>query len=156
MKQKQKFSITRTLEGTVFEIAFLVLAIVVWAVIIVMMRHAPDIIATHFNAAGNPDSYGNKLNILFPLIITTVAGACSLLGAYFPHTVNLPVKIGNMRQALLVTRMMRILSIAFLLLTLAIAYSSLHGNPSAVPAIASVVIIIGIVAIFTFLVYRSR
>ena len=157
MKQNQKFRIARSTEGTIFEIAFVILAVIVWAVIIVMMRHAPETVATHFDATGTPNSWGNKYSLLLPLIITTVVGGCMLLGAYFPHTVNLPVSISNMRQALLAVRMMRILAFIFLLLTLLIAYTSFgNARPSAWPIILIVVLMLGVIALFTALIYKAR
>ena len=157
MKQKQKFSVQRTPEGTIFEVAFLMTAIVVWAIIIVMMRHAPDIVASHFDATGTPNGWGSKYSFMLILILTTVSGACMLAGAYFPHTVNLPVSISNMRQALQAVRMMRILALIFLLLTLVIAYASFGGaRPSAWPVILTVVLMLGVIAYFTLLIYKSK
>jgi uncharacterized membrane protein len=155
-KQKQKFKIPRTVEGTIFEIAFVVLAVVVWVLIIVMLRHSPDTVATHFDIAGRPDDYGSKLHILFPCIMTSVMGGCMLLGAYFPHTVNLPVMIENLRQALLVTRMMRILALVFLLLTIAMAYTSLSAAHTGLPIILTVAAILSIVGFFTVFIYKSK
>ena len=156
MKQKQKFRIARSTEGTIFEIAFVILAVIVWAVIIVMMRHAPETVPTHFDVTGTPDAYGSKTAFLLPTILISVGGVCMLAGAYFPHTVNLPVSIDNIRQALLATRMLRVMALVFLLLTLCVAYCSLGSKPSAVPAIAVVVVILAIVAYFTLLIYKAK
>lgn len=152
--EKQKFNVNRTPEGTAFELAFVVLAVAVWVGIILMLRHAPDIVPTHFGPSGQPDAYGNKLTVLLPCIMTTVVGACCLAGAYFPHTVNLPVRIRNERQAALGVRLMRIIAIAMLLLTLAVAYSAIGST--AAPALLVVVGLIVVCGVFTYLIYKAK
>jgi len=156
MKQKQKFSIPRTTEGTIFEIATVVLTVIVWVVIVLALRKAPDVVATHFDAFGRPDDYGSKLTMLFPCIVISVMGLCMLAGAYFPHTVNLPVGIGNMRQALLVSRMMRIMAVIFEFLTLAIAFGSLHQPPTVVPVLVLVGLLIAVLIVFVILIRKAR
>ena len=59
MEKKQKIKVNRTKEGTVFEIAFAMLAVIVWALIILMLSKAPDVIATHFDGRGHPNGYGS-------------------------------------------------------------------------------------------------
>ena len=59
MEKKQKIKVNRTKEGTLFEIAFAMLAVIVWALIIWMLIKAPDVISTHFDAHGRPNSYGS-------------------------------------------------------------------------------------------------
>lgn len=153
--KNQKFSLGRTLEGTVFEIAFVVLAILVWVYVTLQLNAAPDTIPTHFGLSGTPDAYGSKWGMLVPCIMMTVFGVSSLLGAYFPHTLNLPgVTIANMRQALLGARMMRILALLFLLLTAAIVAGSLKGSVLYILVPIGVILLVGIV--FTILIYRSN
>ena len=48
-EKKQKIKVHRTTEGTIFELAFLVLAVIIWVLVILMMKNAPDVIATHFD-----------------------------------------------------------------------------------------------------------
>ena len=76
--------------------------------------------------------------------------------AYFPHTVNLPVGIGNMRQALLVSRMMRIMAVIFEFLTLAIAFGSLHQPPTVVPVLVLVGLLIAVLIVFVILIRKAR
>ena len=52
MEQNNKFDIKkvrvhRTLEGTVFEAVFAIVAIIVWELIIWLIHQAPDIVPTH-------------------------------------------------------------------------------------------------------------
>ncbi len=153
--KKQKFEVRRTKEGTFFEIAFLVLAIAVWVVIIQMMNHAPDTIPTHFGFSGAPDSYGDKHHLLFPCIMCTVIGFCCLMGAYFPHTVNIPwTKINNVRQATLAVRMMRITALLMLLLPVGITFDSIRGH--ILFSLLAIVALVIVCLIFSILIYKAK
>lgn len=153
--KKQKFKVGRTPEGTAFELVFIVLAILVWLYVILTYNHAPETIPTHFGPTGAPDSFGHKSNMLFPCILMSVIGASMMLGAYFPHTVNLPaVKIVNERQAALVVRMMRVLGLLMLVLTAALAFDTQRGH---VLTVFVVLIVMAVVCpTFIFFIYRSK
>ena len=153
----QKIRVYRSTEGTIFEVVFLVLAVLLWACIIWLISRAPDTVPTHFGFDGKPDAYGSPMKILFPCILITVVGACFMAGAYFPHTVNLPVKVSTPRQYALVVRMMRILGLLMLPLTLCIAFPALHSaHPSAIPTLAAVAVILVVCVVFTYLIYRNN
>lgn len=153
--RKQKFIIRRSKEGTVFEIVFIVLAIVAWAFIIHLFNIAPDMIPTHLGFAGNPDTYGDKHHMLFPCIISTVMGICCVAGAYFPHTVNIPgIKIVNISQAELVVRMMRVFALIMMVLTVGIALDAYYGN--FLFTLATLLALIATSIIFIVLIWRQR
>ena len=156
MEQKQKFSIPRSTEGTIFEVATIVLTVIVWVVIVLALRKAPDVVATHFDAFGRPDDYGSKWNVLFHGILLSVAGWGCLAGAYFPHTVNLPVSVSNLRQALLVSRMMRILGIIFILMALTVTLGSLLQPASALPVLVPVGLLVAVLIVFVILIRKAR
>lgn len=155
----EKIKVNRTLEGNIFELVFLVLLIAVWVFIILALKKAPDVVPTHFDAAGRATSYGSKFGILFATVFTTIGGVIMLCGAYFPHTINIPVKIKTPRQYLLAIRMMRVLSLTLLALTATIAYTSLvagtHGEPSAIPILAIVGVMFAVIVIFNVLIYKA-
>lgn len=155
----EKIKVYRTLEGNIFELVFLVLMIAVWVFIIMALQKAPDVVPTHFDAAGRATSYGSKFGILFATVFTTIGGVIMLCGAYFPHTINIPVKIKTPRQYLLAIRMMRVLSLTLLALTATIAYTSLvagtHGEPSAIPILAIVGVMFAVIVIFNVLIYKA-
>ncbi len=156
MKQ-QKIKVYRTKEGTAFELVFLLFAILLWGYIAWLASHAPEVVPTHFGINGQPDAYGSPLEILLPCIITTVLGICMMAGAYFPHTVNLPVKLNSPRQYALVVRMMRVLGLLMLLLTLSIAFSALHqGSHGALLVLASVALMLIVIAVFIFLITKLQ
>ena len=147
----KKIKVNRTPEGNIFEFVFLVLLIAVWVFIIIALQKAPDIVPTHFDAAGRPNSYGSKFGILIPTIITTIAAASMMVCAYFPHKINMYE---------LAIRMLRIMGLILLALTASIGYMSLvlgaHGTPSAVPILAIVGLLFVVIIVFTFLIYKAK
>ena len=104
-KERQKIEVHRTTEGTIFEVAFLVLTVIVWAIIIWQVSKAPNVIATHFDMNGHPNGYGSPWGLMFPCIMTTVVGACLLAAAYFPHTINVPVRLTSALNRLFESRL---------------------------------------------------
>ena len=154
---KQKITVHRTTEGTIFELAFIVLAIVVWTLVILMLKNAPNVIATHFDASGRPNGYGSPWGLLFPCIITTVIGVGMLAGAYFPNTINVPVEVTTPRQYELLIRMTRIMALLFLLLTLAIPATLLTSiGPSPWFILGTVGLIMLEIIVFCVLIHRAR
>ena len=156
----KEVKVHRTLEGTIFEIAFAAITIVVWELIIWMVKQAPDIVPTHFDASGRPNAYGSPTGILIPCIIVTIAAISMMVIAYFPRHINMPFKITNIRQVELVIRMTRITGLLFLALTLAIGWTSLvsinHGGPSAIPILTIVGLLFAIIIVFTILIHKAK
>ncbi len=156
----EKIKVNRTLEGTIFEFAFLVLLIAVWVFIIIALQKAPDVVPTHFDGAGHATSYDSKYSILFVTIFTSIGGIIMLGSAYYPHTINIPVKVKTPRQYLLAIRMIRVLSLVLLALTAVIAYTSLvagaHGEPSAMPILATVGVMFAIIIVFCVLIFKAK
>ena len=137
MDEGPKFKVRRTAEGTVFEVAFVLLTVVAWVLVVLLLLRSPN------------------MNMLFPCIVITVVGVCCLAGAYFPHTVNIPgVKIANIGQATLACRMMRLLAIGMPFLTMAIAYGTVAATD--VPAIAVVTVMVAVCLVFTLLIFKAR
>lgn len=147
----------RTTEGTIFEIAFAIIAIVVWGLIIWLVHQAPDIVPTHFDASGKPNAYGSPSGVMIPSIIITIVAIGLMVTAYFPRYINMPFKITNIQQVRLAIRQIRVMGITLLLMSLAIAYMMLGmGSPSPTPIIAAVVLIFLEIIIFTILIYKAK
>ena len=147
----------RTTEGTIFEIAFAIVAIVVWGIIIWLVHQAPDIVPTHFDASGKPNAYGSPSGVMIPSIIITIVAIGLMVTAYFPRYINMPFKITNIQQVRLAIRQIRVMGITLLLMSLAIAYMMLGmGSPSPTPIIAAVVLIFLGIIIFTILIYKAK
>ena len=160
-QQNQKFKVYRTKEGTIFEIAFAIMTIVVWALIITFLNKAPDIIPTHFDLKGQPNDWGSKYGIMVICIIMSLVGVGLMIGAYFPHkNISLKPRPKTIRQLSMEVRMMRVLGLIMPLLTLAIAWTSLvaygHGGPNMLPILSVVVLMIVISVIFTVLTYIKK
>lgn len=152
--KKQRFKVERSTEGNIFELAFVLLAIVVWVTIIMFYHQAPDIIPTHFGPSGAPNAFGSKTRMFFPCIMITVVAACMMAGAYFPHTINLPgICLANERQAALCTRLMRVLGIIFLLLAGAVALDMLRGHVLFVLIVIAVMVLV--CPAFTYFIYKK-
>ena len=153
--KKQKFEVHRTTEGTAFEIAFVVLAVLVWIYVVMAYNQAPETIPTHFGSSGAPDAFGHKSRMFFPCLLTSIVGVCMMAGAYFPHTINLPgVQMTNVRQATLGVRMMRILGLLMLALSAAIAADTVRGHILFVFLALAVLLIVCVV--FIILMYRAK
>ena len=159
MKQKEKLKVKvhRTTEGTIFEVAFLVLAVIVWTLIIWQVSKAPNVIATHFDMNGHPNGYGSPWGLMFPCIMTTVVGACLLAAAYFPHTINVPVEVKTPRQYELLIRMTRIIALIMLLLTLAIPMTLLvFSSPQTWPVFGIIALIIAVIIYYCVQIHRAK
>ena len=156
----KEVKVHRTIEGTIFETVFTIMAIVVWGLIILMLNQAPDIIPTHFDASGKPNAYGSPMGIVIPCIIVTIAAIGLMVIAYFPRHMNMPFKVTNIRQVELTIRMTRITGLIFLVLTLAIGWTSLgsinHGGPNAIPILTVVGLLFAVIIIFTILIHKAK
>ena len=155
--EKNNIKVYRTTEGTIFEVAFLILAIIVWGLIIWFIKQAPDIVPTHFDASGNPNAWGSPTGIIFPCSIMTISGAAMLILCYFPKTFSLSGKHATPRNYALTIRMLRIMSLLMLLMTLAIAWTVLRlTNHSSIPIVVIVGIIILVAIINTIAIHRNK
>ena len=147
----------RTTEGTIFEIVFVLVAIVVWGLIIRMVYQAPDIVPTHFDASGKPNAYGSPASVTIPCIIITIAAIGLMVTAYFPRYINMPFKITNIRQVELALRQLRIAGIIFLFVPLAVAYMMLGmSTPSPMPMLVVIGLLLLEILIFTILIYKAK
>lgn len=147
----------RTTEGTVFEVAFAIVALVVWGIIAWLIHQAPDIVPTHFDGAGNPNAYGSPMSVIIPCGILTIVAIGLMVIAYYPRLINTTTKITNIRQVELTIRSTRVAGITLLLLALAVAYIMLGmSKPSATPVIAVVVLLILEIIIFSILTNKAK
>jgi uncharacterized membrane protein len=153
----KKIKVHRTTEATVFEIVFVLIALIVWGVIIWLVHRAPDIIPTHFDASGKPNAYGPPAGITIPCALLTIGAIVCMSCAYFPQRINLPFKIRNIRQVELAIRSLRVTGITFLLLPLATAYTMLGmSTPSVVPILAVIGLILVESVLFSIIIYKSK
>ena len=153
----KKVKVHRTTSGTVLEMPFILIAVIVWGLIIWMVHQAPDIVPTHFDGSGNPNAYGSPVRVTIPCIIITIAAIICMVVSYFPRHINMPVKITNIRQVELAITSIRVVGITMLLLALAVAYMMLGMSlPSPFPVIAVVVLFILEIIIFSILIHKAK
>ena len=152
----KKVKVHRTTSGTVLEIAFVLIAVIVWGLIIWMVHQAPDIVPTHFDGSGKPNAYGSPVGVTIPCIIITIVAIGCMVVAYFPRYINMPVEIKNIRQVGLVITSVRVAGITLLLMALAIAYTMLGmSSPHAFPILAVVGLLLLEIIVFTILIHKA-
>jgi uncharacterized membrane protein len=124
MEKRPKIKLELTPSDEAVELAGWLILLAMWVLAVWHFSTLPDIIPVHFDAAGNPDGWGGKENLLFmPGLATALFVVMTFLNRQ-PHIFNYSVKITEEnapRQYALVTRLVRYtkLSIAlvFLLIT---------------------------------------
>ena len=147
----------RTTEGTIFEIVLVVMLVVIGALIAMMYADAPDVVPTHFGPSGEPNGWGSKSGVLIPYLVISIASIFLMVGAYFPHKINIPVEVSTPRQWALVVRLVRVMALEMALLTLPIATSSLlvdHHTTWLIMAVTGLMFIT--VIIFCVLIHKAR
>ena len=162
MEEKNSFDLKtvkvhRTTEATVFEVAFVILAIIVWGIIIWMIHRAPDVVPTHVDASGKPNAYGSPTGIIIPCIILTIGAVVCMAIAYFPRHINMPFKITNIRQVELAIRFSRVTGITFLLIPLSVAYMMLGmSSPSPTPFLVVFGLLFLEIIYFSIVIYKAK
>ena len=113
----QHVRLPRTLESTIFEVVALFLVIAMWVLVILMYRHAPETIPTHFDLKGNPNNEGSRLVLLVMAGIGTILVILTMACAYVPtKAVKQDIKLVNQRQFILASRMVRCIGLLTCLL----------------------------------------
>ena len=145
------------MEGTIFEITFAIIAIIVWGLIIWLVHRAPDIVPTHFDASGKPNAYGSPAGITVPCIILTIAAISMMVLAYFPRHINMPFKMTNIQQVKLAIRQLRRAGIIFMFIPLAVSYMMLGmKTPSPAPLLVMIGLLLLEIIVFTILIYKAK
>ena len=145
------------MEGTIFEITFAIIAIIVWGLIIWLVHRAPDIVPTHFDASGKPNAYGSPAGITVPCIILTIVAISMMVLAYFPRHINMPFKMTNIQQVKLAIRQLRIAGIIFMFIPLAVSYMMLGmKTPSPAPLLVMIGLLLLEIIVFTILIYKAK
>lgn len=162
MEQKNTFDLKsvkvhRTPEAIIFEIAFVIVAVIVWGLITWLIYRAPDVVPTHFDASGKPNAYGSPSGVIIPCIFLTIGAVFCMAIAYFPRHINMPFKITNIRQVELAIRSTRLTGVTFLLIPLSVAYTMLGmSSPSPVPILVVIGLILLEIIVFTILIYKAK
>jgi uncharacterized membrane protein len=119
MNTRPKLSITLMPIDKAIEMLGWLTFVTLWVLTVFNYSSLPDIIPTHFNAAGHADSYGSKGTIfILPIIGTIIFIGLSILNM-FPQIFNYPTNITDenaLRQYTNATRMIRYLKFAIALI----------------------------------------
>ena len=142
--------IHRNTEGTIFEIAVLFLIILMWIAAVLIYRHSPETIPTHFDLKGNPNGYSSRSTLFIIAAIGTAISAIMLASAYAPsRRFNMPGKITTFRQQWLMARMMRILAVVIALLLIDSMFMTAHpGNRIVVYVMMALVALLFILPLY--------
>ncbi len=134
MQTRPKIKLETTPFERVLETASALLLCFLWGFTLYAYTKLPQIIPTHFNAAGKPDDYGDKLTLLLlPAIATLLYFGLSYLNK-FPHHFNYTVTItadNAAQQYRSATQMILFLKLVILLIFFAIVlltYSTANGT----------------------------
>ena len=132
----KKVKVYRTLEGTIFEAAALIILLSAWIV---------SIIAQRLDTTDDWIGMG-----VFSIVIIVC-----LLCAYSPSHINLfNIPLRNIRQVELSIRMVRILSVGLALMSLAIA---IVGPNSPLMKVLGIVAVVGIIGfVFIYLIQKAK
>ncbi len=123
--QKEPVDKALELAGVIGVIVMIALPLYYWPDI-------PDIVPTHFNAAGQPDDFGSK----WSMVVLPIIGALLVLGLYwinkYPHKFNYPQKVTEANahnQYRMASRLIRVVgtmvALSFAYLTYTVIHTSL-------------------------------
>lgn len=111
-EQRPKLKISLSTFDLVLEVTAVIMSLFCIIITLVFWSHLPDRIPTHFNLAGQADSYGSKATVFFILPVMLFLYLVFTILVKFPHTYNYVVKISEKnaeRQYRLATRLMRLI-----------------------------------------------
>lgn len=145
------------------ELAGIVGVIVMLALPVYYWQDIPDIVPTHFNAAGQPDDYGSKWStIALPIIGSLLFFGLIWINKY-PHSFNYTQKITEANaydQYRMASRLMRvvgtIVSLSFAYLTYTVIHTSL-GNLDGPGKYFVIFFTVGVLVVpIIYLIYSRR
>ncbi|MDR0660619.1 MAG: DUF1648 domain-containing protein [Prevotellaceae bacterium] len=119
MRKRPRLKIELTPADRIVEAVGRAMLFAAWAFTLASYNKLPDIIPTHYNAAGEVDGYGAKATIpLLPFIATILFVGLTIVNRY-PRVFNYLIKITEenaLRQYAAATRMLRYLKSMLVLL----------------------------------------
>ena len=128
-EERPKLKIQLTPTDKVFELLGWGVLFALWVWTSTSYSNLPDIIPTHFNAAGEADGFGRKASIVgLPVIATLLYVGLTALNR-FPHIFNFPTPITQdnaLRQYTNATRMIRYLKLILVLVFAGISFQTIQ------------------------------
>ena len=151
-----------TLSDRILELVAAAMAVVMLVLTGVLYSKAPDTVPTHFNFAGDADGWEGKVFYWILAGIMLVGMAICASAAYNRKLVNLPIRLKPAvfyRQIGLISRMCRIMTLAFGFIWLAVLLSmsaGFIGLPADVMVIMiplSTILMLGVVVFYTLKIW---
>jgi len=142
----------------VIELASITVLLLMWVHLILEFGNLPDSIPSHFNAAGEPDNYSNKLFLWFLPALASVIFLGLFLLNRFPHLHNYMVNITEenaLRQYRFSTRVLRVVNFLCGLIFAYINYQIILGatNNASDLGIGFVITVIGTSILLPIFIY---
>lgn len=132
--------------------------VIIWVMVITSYSNLPDTIPTHYNAIGEIDGFGNKVNILIlPMLATVFFAGITILNK-FPHIFNYLAKINKdnaHRHYTNVTRMNRYIKLFFVVVFGLLAYKTIQVSGETGALFLPVILGVLVLALFYFIVTRK-
>lgn len=129
MQERPKLKIMLTTADMIFEFVGWILIVLVWGLTIKNYSYLPDTIPTHYNAVGQADGFGGKVNIfLVPLVATVLFIGLTIINK-FPHVFNYPTSITKdnaLKQYTSATRLVRYLKCILVFIFGLITYQTIR------------------------------
>ncbi|MGB0863075.1 MAG: DUF1648 domain-containing protein [Saprospiraceae bacterium] len=119
---RPRLVIPLTNNDKVLEIFALLGIIAIWAICIYNYSSLPETIPRHFNAAGEPDAFGNRNSIWILPIVTTGLYIGLTWVAKIPHAFNYPIKITSENAALQYEKAVQMIRILKVIITIGLSY----------------------------------
>ncbi len=152
---RPKIKIAKTKLDYLFEIAALILILLLWIKVISAYSALPEIIPKHYGFTGKPDAYGNKINIFLLPSVGTVLFILLYVLAYFPHAFNYPLKLTEKNVVVVyksATRFIRILNLYLAFVFFVIGYQSLNVAHKKVSGLNSIIVPLLIIGVFILII----
>lgn len=131
MESRPKIKIELTGADKTIELIGWLALLIVWVLTITSYSNLPDTIPIHYNAAGQVDGFGNKLNILALPIIATIFYVGLTILNQFPHIFYYPTRINKdnaLGQYTNATRMTRYIKLVFVVIFGFLVYKTIHST----------------------------
>jgi len=137
METRPKIKPELTSADRLLEIAGWLALAFIWVITLFHYRNLPEIIPSHFNAAGQADGFGPKASIFILPVLGTILFIGLTILNQFPQVFNYPVKItpeNAAKQYAMAARMLRFLKLSILVIFSIVvwlsSYAAIHQTNS--------------------------
>ncbi|WP_296382064.1 DUF1648 domain-containing protein [Winogradskyella sp.] len=142
----------------VIELASITILILMWIHLIIEYGNLPESVTSHFNGAGQPDDYSNKVILWFLPTLAAVLYIGLFILSRFPHLHNYMVNITEenaLKQYRFSTRLLRVINFLCALMFAYINYKIIIGAKNNVSnlGIGFTIIVVGVSILLPIFIY---